>query len=208
MSLFPRTLYTPDQSFAPLVRLLNDWDTYSRDDGGSHRHHITPTFNPRFDVLETDTEYQLHGELGGVAKKDVHMEFTDEHTLVVKGRVEKSYATSDAPESAGAITGPADDDTAAENNSHKATARDEEEEKSAEGGKVTTTKKQQGQRQQKQRPAFKYWLSERSVGEFSRVFQFPGRVERDQVSASLENGILTVKVPKAKKAESRRVEIA
>ena len=53
----------------------------------------------------------------------------------------------------------------------------------------------------------KYWLTERSVGEFSRSFNFPTRVEQDLVSASFKDGILTVVVPKAKKHETRRIAV-
>jgi HSP20 family molecular chaperone IbpA len=211
MSLFPRSFYAPDQSFAPLVRLLNDWDTYAREgqlESGTKRHHTLQTFNPKFDVIESDSEYQLHGELGGIAKQDVHIEFTDDHTLVIKGRVEKSYTTGEPAEASGAITEPAAPEKETAGNGHQAAARDEEDERQAKGAQVTTTNKQQAMQHQKQKPTFKYWLSERSVGEFSRVFQFPGRVERDNVSASLDNGILTVKVPKAKKLETRRINIS
>lgn len=213
MSLFPRsTFYTPDSSFAPLVRLLNDWDTYTqeglqRTGGHGQRHGAVQTFSPKFDVLETDNDYQLHGELGGIAKKDVHLEFTDEHTLVVKGRIEKSYSTGDLDEEEEREEG----EPAAAAESHKVTVRDADdngEEQGEASGEVVHQKQQQQQRSQPKKPKYKYWLSERSVGEFSRVFQFPGRVERDGVTAALDNGILTVKVPKAKKIESRRIDIA
>jgi len=52
----------------------------------------------------------------------------------------------------------------------------------------------------------RYWLCERS-GEFQRVFAFPERLDPDGVTARLENGILSVNVPKARKAGKRRIEI-
>ncbi|KAF8247511.1 HSP20-like chaperone, partial [Wilcoxina mikolae CBS 423.85] len=42
----------------------------------------------------------------------------------------------------------------------------------------------------------KVWVSERSVGSFRRVFQFPMQVDMDGVKAGLENGILSMVVPK------------
>ena len=59
----------------------------------------------------------------------------------------------------------------------------------------------------KKQDGAKYWVSERSVGEFSRAFQFPTNVDQDNVRASLTNGILSVTVPKAKKPEGRRIAI-
>lgn len=35
-------------------------------------------------------------------------------------------------------------------------------------------------------PAYRYWVSERSVGEFHRSFAFPARVDREGVEANLK----------------------
>ena len=56
-------------------------------------------------------------------------------------------------------------------------------------------------------PSFKYWVNERSVGEFERIFTFPGRVDQEAVKASLKNGILSVVVPKVVATEARRINI-
>ena len=44
----------------------------------------------------------------------------------------------------------------------------------------------------------KYWVSERSTGVFHRTFSFAGLVDQEAVKATLENGLLTVVVPKRK----------
>ncbi|KAL1202001.1 17.8 kDa class I heat shock protein [Cardamine amara subsp. amara] len=51
---------------------------------------------------------------------------------------------------------------------------------------------------------------ERSSGQFSRKFKLPENVKMDQVKASMENGVLTVTVPKVetKKAEAKSIEIS
>lgn len=43
----------------------------------------------------------------------------------------------------------------------------------------------------------KYWATERSVGQFRRAFSFPSRVDQDNVKANLQNGVLSIVVPKA-----------
>lgn len=53
----------------------------------------------------------------------------------------------------------------------------------------------------------KYWLSERSYGEFSRVFNFPGAVDQEHVQAKFKDGVLDIKVPKAEKKGGRKIAI-
>ena len=52
-------------------------------------------------------------------------------------------------------------------------------------------------------PDYKYWVSERSVGQFERRFSFPGQVNQEAVKASLVNGILSVIVPKSIRKEKK-----
>ncbi|KAK6354423.1 hypothetical protein TWF730_008828 [Orbilia blumenaviensis] len=42
----------------------------------------------------------------------------------------------------------------------------------------------------------KYWIAERPVGVFERKFKFEGLIDQDNVRAILENGLLTVVIPK------------
>ena len=44
-------------------------------------------------------------------------------------------------------------------------------------------------------------MFERSVGDFMRTFKFPTGVDQEKVNASMENGILSISVPKAGKAK-------
>lgn len=48
---------------------------------------------------------------------------------------------------------------------------------------------------------------ERQAHAFTRKFPLPARVERDAVTASLERGVLTVTLPKAKEALPRRIAV-
>ena len=73
-----------------------------------------------------------------------------------------------------------------------------------EGGDTTAITKTDAQKESDER----YWVSERRVGEFSRSFSFPTRVDQDQVMASMKNGILSILVPKAKKTEGRKITIS
>ena len=48
---------------------------------------------------------------------------------------------------------------------------------------------------------------ERSYGLFERSFALPETVDADRVSATLENGVLTVTLPRAEKAKARSIEV-
>ncbi|RVW41348.1 18.1 kDa class I heat shock protein [Vitis vinifera] len=56
----------------------------------------------------------------------------------------------------------------------------------------------------------KWHRVERSSGKFLRRFRLPENAKMDEVKASLENGVLTVTVPKeeVKKAEVKAIEIS
>ncbi|KAK6334161.1 hypothetical protein TWF696_002663 [Orbilia brochopaga] len=59
---------------------------------------------------------------------------------------------------------------------------------------MTTTEEKEKERKKVQ--GAKYWIAERAVGVFERRFKFQGLVDQDGVKAHLENGLLTVVVPK------------
>ncbi|MCJ1412896.1 hypothetical protein MMC19_006996 [Ptychographa xylographoides] len=232
-TLFPRF---PSGDFAPLFRLLDDYDVHrstssqpSRHANGSPApsHQIRAAFQPRFDVREEQGAYLLNGELPGIDQKDVSIEFVDPQTLVIKGRTERQYESSSPGAAAieGASTGKQPQITESgegengQHQYHKATVEDE-------SGESTTTAATDGEGQatpstttadheqqivsQSRKPAepkYRFWVSERSVGEFHRTFSFPGRVDQDAVKASLRNGILSVVIPKAVAKEGRKIAI-
>jgi HSP20 family protein len=51
------------------------------------------------------------------------------------------------------------------------------------------------------------YLSERSYGDFQRVFSLPDGVDRASITASFDNGVLTVTLPKSAKTTLRKIEI-
>ena len=56
-------------------------------------------------------------------------------------------------------------------------------------------------------PGAKVHLWERNYGSFQRSFTLPRTVRADQISADFEHGVLTVRMPKAPEAKSRRISI-
>jgi HSP20 family molecular chaperone IbpA len=203
MVFFQRNLYTPESSFTPLFRLLDDYDSYSRQNNGAQHATQRPVahWQPKFDIRETGEAYELYGELPGLNKQDVHIEFTDPQSLLIRGKVERTYTAGTPP--ADAIEDGSEQERP--KSPHQATVEDEPED-----GVTTTTKNEvvkAAPTKQQPTDTGKYWLTERSVGEFSRTFNFPTRVNEDGVTASFKDGILNVVVPKAAKHEPRRIAV-
>jgi HSP20 family protein len=199
MALFPRyaTATAPyDGGFRSLFRMMDDIATNYENAMPSST--AIRAFSPKFDVIEEKDAYKLHGELPGLDQKDVSIEFTDPHTLVIKGRTETRYERSE----------PADQgQQEIQNGSHKATVEDESAEKSKETA-VVSSDAQKKDVVSSGHHKTKYWVTERSVGEFHRSFNFPSRVDQDAVKASLKQGVLSITVPKlAATKGSRKIDI-
>ncbi|EKV16083.1 Heat shock protein Hsp30/Hsp42, putative [Penicillium digitatum] len=159
---FLRASFPGSGDFAPLFRLLDDYD----DHRSSRNQSAVRSFSPRFDIRESEEAYHFDGELPGIDQKDIDIEFSDPQTLLVKGRTEREYHNSYPPAE-------------------------------AEEGKETD----------KTKFTHRFWASERSVGEFQRVFSFPTSVDQHNVKASLKHGILSIEVPKASAATSKKITI-
>ena len=52
-----------------------------------------------------------------------------------------------------------------------------------------------------------YLYSERRFGSFSRSIQLPVRVEGDKADATFEDGVLTLRIPKAEEVKPRQIRI-
>lgn len=225
MAFFPRTSYNQGHSLTPLFRLLEDeFDPRYRKCSVTRtkRQYAVPQWQPKFDVRETANAYELHGELPGVSKDNVTIEFSEPQTLVVRGKSERSYTAGTPPTALAedtAMSGALPEAEEEPKITRQATVEDDEDEEwsnashSAPGTPNTTTaevaKQPEEEKPEEEKPAdkAKYWLTERSIGEFSRSFNFPARVDQDEVTANFQDGILSIVVPKAKKHESRRIAI-
>lgn len=53
----------------------------------------------------------------------------------------------------------------------------------------------------------RYYTYERSYGSFQRVFTLPEHVDLDHIRSNLQDGVLSVVVPKTAGAQSRKIEI-
>lgn len=203
MSLSRSPGYLP-MEISPLLRFFDDLNTHASHHDTTGHQRALRTFRRNFDVYETENTYELRGELPGVELKDCSIEFTDATTLVVKGHVEREYGVSgpgvEGAQQQGRITGDVSDQ-----HSHKATVEDEGQESGQQ--QVSQQQSGQGQKNDKNGPKARFWVAERSVGDFYRYFEFPAPVDQDGVKASLKNGILAITVPKTKPQQPRKINI-
>jgi HSP20 family protein len=226
MSLLFSPFYAPvrcgpsyrSRDIAPLFSLFDD--TLNEINRASRQ--ARKQWNPRFDIKETKEAYTVDAELPGVEQENIAIEFTDEHTLTIKGRSERNVEKGKRPESVTAAETPkaVEDATATPSEtgsvkSHQATVEDDAEEpanaSAAQEQPATEAtaaeKAPEAERAKPEEPKEQYWYSERRVGEFSRSFKFASRVDQEAVKASLKNGVLSIIVPKAAAPESRRITI-
>lgn len=211
---FPHFAPTFGNELAPLFRLLDSTSA----DLVSSRRNAPRSFTPRFDVRELGASYELQGELPGIEQKDIEVEFVDEHTLVVRGKTDSETTTTNAaaePTQAIATDEAATSDNASEKSANYQKPSVEDDYVDA-GSKTPTspatpaadvTPAPETTKAEPAAPTQKYWISERSVGEFERQFNFPGKVDQDAVKASLKNGILNIVIPKVVAREARRINI-
>jgi len=194
MSLFSRNFHG---ELSPVFRLMTDYANLTRS-GFPEEMKSLRSFQPKFDVSETKEGYTLHGELPGIEQKNVNIEWTNGNTLTISGRIESSYESGPSEEQ-GRVTETGED--------HK----DKTDQPTAEVEGTTsvevtnTTEGKEVEQASPNQP--KFWISERSVGEFYRSFSFPSRIDQDGVKASLKNGILEIVVPKAAKPANKKIPI-
>lgn len=197
MSLFPRTIITNENpEFPPIFRLLDEFDKYSRSIDQPSRP-LTRTFTPKFDVKEVADSYELHGELPGIDQKNIEIEFTDSSTLTISGHSERTYTEGQPPRS---VLDSKDSSDINPSVTHT-------ESTSASQNSLKKQDNTSGDQSLTEDSGEKYWVMERSVGEFSRSFSFPTQIDEDNVTATMSNGILRVNVPKVKKQIGRKIQI-
>jgi HSP20 family protein len=66
---------------------------------------------------------------------------------------------------------------------------------------------QAARKEEKKEEKGNYVRRERYEGEMSRTVAFPGPIDEGKVEASYENGVLTVRVPKAEGARPRQIPV-
>jgi HSP20 family molecular chaperone IbpA len=165
---------------------------------GTTEQHLRQTFFPNFDVRELDNDFELHGELPGVKKEDIKIEFSGPKTLEISGFVESSYTYP--PRASDQSDIPVAQNKEGPREPAQAESKPQEEDKADGPGEVTKA----ASGEVGQPGNVKYWASERSLGEFQRLFTFPCHVQQENTTATLDSGVLTVHIPKLPSSKSAK----
>ncbi|KAG9252372.1 hsp20-like protein [Emericellopsis atlantica] len=202
--------FVPHAHMGSLIRLFDEMDNYTRDSIGRRSLQTGDPLRiqPRFDVCERQDSYDLYGELPGLEKEDLHLEFTDPKTLLLSGHIERSYTTGTPTEGFTAVEKPPE--KAEQKTTGKPVGRSSQEQPTPESGKGASGESAETGKQVAPAKEMgpKYWVAERSIGEFSRAFNFAHRVSPDGVTAELKSGVLSVHVPKASDAVIHTVQVS
>jgi len=221
--------------FTPFFRALKD---VTRPQTHGQRHGGSRSFTPKFDVWETSDNYVIQGELPGVAMDDINIDWhkdtlqisgkvthskcthgaspsagaegtqvaeassKDNHATVEDDYVVADDGASEKPEAEAAATAPTE--TAPNVNQGE-----EKGEAVADNSNKLCTRHPQNKRcGGGTGGSFRYWVSELSYGQFNRTFSFPTPTAHDNISATLNNGVLEVCIPKTEAPPPHRIQIS
>ncbi|KAM0371292.1 hypothetical protein ACHAPK_005514 [Fusarium culmorum] len=229
----PRTVYHTQAPLNPLYHLLRELDQSVQQPQQPQRRRqcqpqqksraqaecpayrvTTPPWEPRFEAHETEDSFVLYGELPGLNKENVTVEFPEPRKLVVSGKVERFTDAPKPAETTTEQTAPApavesDNEDTQSRSSYQATVEDDVDDEfevlSHTSQKSETvsqpqpeTPSQKGQKAAVKQP--EQPEEPRRAGytkEFSRYFTFPTYINHEAVTAELKDGLLTIIVPKA-----------
>lgn len=169
-------------------------------------------WEPRFEAHETEDSFVLYGELPGMNKEHVTVEFPEPRKLVVSGKVERFTEELKPVETTTEQTTPtpvidSDNEDTRSRSSYQATVEDDVDDDEFEVLSHTSEKSktvsqpepetlrekvQEKQPQQPEEPRRSGYSKE-----FSRYFTFPTYINHDAVTADLKDGLLTIAIPKA-----------
>jgi HSP20 family molecular chaperone IbpA len=117
-------------------------------------------------------------------KDDIEIQFNDTQTMLIRRRIKRSYTPSTPPagQVEGSSSGRAITEKGEEHDRKAPTATVEDEDSEAASTVIAVDA---AKYEQRSKDTAKYWVSERSIGEFSRSFNFPVHIDQGAVKASL-----------------------
>ncbi|KAH7313853.1 HSP20-like chaperone, partial [Stachybotrys elegans] len=119
---FPRTVYHTQAPVSPLLSLMSDLDTLSRPRRNRDVCYVyrapvpvpapapaPRSWQPRFNAQETANVYLIRGELPGIGKEHISIEFPEPQKMVITGKIVESSKQDVAEPTAHAVAQPTEE---------------------------------------------------------------------------------------------------
>lgn len=216
---FFSSIRSSDHDFVAALRFLDEYAKQVHERG--HHHQVYRNFVPRFDLEQHGDTYQLHGDLPGFRREDIVIEANDERNLQVSGSI--SPLTSQSPpkseskgskDTKGSTT--KSQDTPSTSDRLEPTTTHQERYLNARFGDVLDPNAEfiNGQDGNEvspdipgAMPKVRFLISERHPCSFHRAFHFPTPIKKDEVTATMQDGVLHITAPRAPMPLPVKVEV-
>lgn len=202
-----------DRDFSRILNYVDELDRHF-----ARRHHLINCFIPRFDLEEDSQLYYLYGEIPGSRVDDITIEPRDKNILVIYGTTRRNEVELGSQNKNNDILMRSPTQVASTGNNQEV-----ELEPSAlldkpsrvpphshhhTPGGTTSYIEATSPSKANHRPTRKILLNERLVGDFHRTFALPTPIVEESIRATLEDGVLTVLIPKINGIErAKRIPI-
>lgn len=189
-----------DRDFTHVLNYVDELDRHF-----SHHHHLVNCVIPRFDLEEDDQLYYLYGEVPGAKADDIAIEPRDKNTLVIYGTIYRPEAKT--LKTNGPLAESTMEATSTKNNAEAQQPNIIEKVSNTphhthhftrEDG-TTSYIAPKSSSKSSYHMAHRTLLNERLLGDFHRTFIFPTPVVEEAMRATLNDGILTILIPKKEK---------
>jgi HSP20 family molecular chaperone IbpA len=213
-SAFFSTLRSSDHDVIAALRFLDDFARHVHERG--HHHQIYRNFVPRFDLEQHSDSYHLYGELPGFRREDITIEANDGHNLQVSGSISPIKAQPPPSTKSKGTEAGEPLNTQPDSDPLERTTTNEERYLNARFGDVLNRHPDSAGAQD---PAeanpeapegssgVRSLISERNSCSFHRAFHFPTPIKRDQVTATMQDGILHITAPRAPMPPPVKVQV-
>lgn len=196
----------------PYVNSLFDWSPYNIPDIFNNEQTKQFMLDLKLDVVEKDNEYNIRVDIPGVSKDNINLHL---HNDILTIRAEKQqdidepdesfHTTSHKPDTTATTT----ETTTQQQDTTEAV--DSAKDVDSEAGATKSSQVQAKTTEEANKPAARIRRSERSYGMVERSLNLPDDVDLEHITASYDNGVLTINLPRIKteqKQEGKKINIA
>jgi HSP20 family protein len=166
------------QDISPIINYISTLEREFR-----NKHPFRSTYLPRFDLEEDSCNYYLYGDIPGASVENITVEAHEGKTLEVYGTNGKTGVAAQG-------------DGEALHHCQKHGLPESKFYDEMEGQHAAASPNTTQSPASKQPHHHRILFSERITGPFHRTFAFPSQIEEEGIKAYMDNGVLTLVVPK------------